>query len=117
MLVVTEAEVSNLPPPPRPTTPRIRRRAWGDPIVRAWWLLAAVLLLIGVGLITSQFNAWRHQVWLIRLGTPVMAQAVAVNDERFHAGQGGKGRPKPPNSPVVLEFDWNGNKREVPGYL
>lgn len=42
------ASAATLPPPPRPLTPRVRRRAWGDSHVRVWWLSAlAVALVIG----------------------------------------------------------------------
>jgi hypothetical protein len=91
------------PPAPRAVTPRVRRRAWVEPVVRFWWLTAMVLVLIGAWFALQGVLEWRHDVKLIREGVAVDATVYQVGEM--------KGRfkhPQPPDSIVTLQFSWNG---------
>jgi hypothetical protein len=69
-----------LPEPPRPVTARARRRAWAEPRVRLWWVIALTLLLAGIILGVSQFRRWRHDSWLMTL-PPVTAKITMTDKE------------------------------------
>lgn len=104
-------DAPNLPPPPRPVTPRVRRRAWAEPHVRFWWLTALVLLATGAYLGTAGLVAWRRTVRLIESGTPVRATVVLANGEPV------KGKNQPPDSVVRLDFTLDGKPWVVNGRL
>ena len=103
--------VETLPPPPRPLTPRVRRRAWAEPHVRFWWLAAAALVAAGVYMFIVNYVAWRREAWLIRNGTLVQAKLERSGGEVL------AGRPVEPEQGVLLSFDWNGRKHETWGTL
>jgi hypothetical protein len=63
-----------LPPPPRAFTPRIRRRAWLEPPVRNWWLVAGVLLIIAGAVGAAQARSSMRQRSLLSGGVPVSAK-------------------------------------------
>ena len=110
--MLTEAPpLQTLPPPPRPFTPRVRRRAWAEPHVRFWWLAAAALLAAGLYMGVVAYVAWRREVWLVRNGTVVQAKVEQS------AGETVAGRPISPESGVLLSFDWNGQRRQTWGVL
>jgi hypothetical protein len=99
------------PPPPRRMTPLARRRCWTEPSVRLWWLLGAVIL--GMILLYSGDRLWEWTVEnrLIQHGTIVSAKVTQANDVVI------PGHSEPPESPVNLEFDWNGQTQQVSGFL
>jgi hypothetical protein len=99
-----------LPPPPRPITARVRRRAWADPPVRLWWGAALALVLLGLYLCGQQVLSWRRQVWLVEHGTEVTATVKQANNELFR-------RKQPGDASVVLAFEWQGKPYQVSGIL
>src|SRR5688572_23195450 len=103
--------VETLPPPPRPLTPRVRRRAWAEPHVRFWWLAAAALVAAGVYMVAVEYTAWRREVWLVRNGTPVQAKLEQS------AGETVAGRPVPHDLSVLLIYEWEGRQRQSWGLL
>ena len=75
-----------LPSPPRPITPRVRRRAWGDIHVRFWWLSAlAVAVVIGWFTAHRVREALRDRD-LIRNGVAVKT-TIKTAGEKYIAGQ------------------------------
>lgn len=96
------------PPVPRAITPRVRRRAWAEPVVRFWWLTAVVLGLIGVGFALQSVLDWRHDVNLIRDGVAVDAVVYQVGEMK-----GKFKHPQPPDSIVTLHFPWKGEERST----
>ena len=107
---------SSAPPayPPREVTARVRSRAWTEPHVRFWWMAAAVLFLIGVYFVISQYLTLRRQAWLVREGTVVQALVLQAGSEEA------RDKLIPPDNPVSLEFEWpaeSGRKVRVQGYL
>lgn len=93
---------SQIPPPPRVATPRIRRRAWGDPRARFWWLSCLVLCLIAAGFAIFGYRVWKRELSLVRIGMRVDARIHAVN----HITR--PGASFDPSNPVNLQFPWNG---------
>jgi hypothetical protein len=47
----------------------------------------------------------------------VNATAAAIEGDSIRTGPDGLGRPKPPGSGLLLEFDWKGQKQSVGGVL
>jgi hypothetical protein len=90
-----------VPPPPRPLTPRVRRRAWADPRVRLWWVAAALTLGLGLYLGTSAYRTWRHETWLMSL-PPVTATVVRTDLETV------ADRVVAPGTTMQLSFTHNG---------
>jgi hypothetical protein len=105
------ASMETLPPPPRPLTPRVRRRAWAEPHVRFWWIVAAVLVAAGVYMLVINYVAWRREVLLIRDGIPVKAYIERSASEVLG------GRPVAPEMPVVASFEWQGDQHKSWGLL
>src|SRR5215213_829827 len=91
--------VQTLPPPPRPLTPRVRRRAWAEPHVRFWWLAAVALVAAGVCMVVVQYREWRREVWLVENGTPVKARIEQAGGEVVG------GRPIAPGGAVLLSYE------------
>ena len=100
-----------LPAPPRPVTGRVRFRAWVDPHVRFWWLSGAGLVVVGVWILLANYLEWHRGERLIRAGTVVQATVAEA------AGVSFAGKQMPPDSRVRLQFNFNGQPREVSGYL
>ena len=100
-----------LPAPPRPVTPRARRRAWLDPKVRFWWLAGLGLLAAAAYMAFAGWRAWSHQAWLSRSGTLVQAKVVRAGGHTY------EGRGVPPDADVLLEFDWAGRPHQTTGRL
>lgn len=105
------AAVVELPDPPRPATPRVRRRAWTEPRVRLWWLAAAAVLAAGVYFLATRYYNWRRDLNVIRNGTEV--QAFVYSAEGFPI----PGRRRPPTVVVELHYDVGGKTYKVEGYL
>ena len=99
------------PDPPRPLTPLAARRAWAEPTVRPWWLMAAAVLLavaayaVGRGVVRSGENR------LITAGTPVVTKVLGTPDHTV------PGQAVKVGETVTLAFDWHGQPRTVVGTL
>jgi hypothetical protein len=90
-----------LPPPPRPLTVRVRRRAWADPLVRFWWLTGSVLLILGIYLGASIWKVWHREQWLI--SQPLsQAQILRTASETI------ANRPVKEGQPMQLQFNHRG---------
>jgi hypothetical protein len=93
---------------PRAATPLARKRAWTEPSVRTWWLIAlAMLVLIAIFSIDRMWS-WGEQNQLVNHGTVVQAKVVEAN------GQQVSSLKQPPDSQVQLEFDWHGQLQRPP---
>jgi hypothetical protein len=103
---------SSAPPAaPRPLTARARHRSWNEPRVRFLWLAALVLLAAAVYVGLIQTTQWRHDMRLVRYGTPVTAMVVEA-DGASHAGP----EFSPPVS-VKLKYELNGKPYTVSGIV
>ncbi|HET6249094.1 MAG TPA: hypothetical protein VFE47_15470 [Tepidisphaeraceae bacterium] len=87
---------------PRPLDARVRFRAWIEPRVRFWWLLAIVLCIIGVGFMINGIHTRYHEAWLIRDGLHIESTVMVADGEPV------KGRPEKPGGVVQIQFPWNG---------
>src|SRR5688500_2701886 len=65
---------------PRALTAAARRRAWTEPRVRRWWLLAAGVLLLTLYVVLTQIAGWWSERRLLTEGTAVQAVVVAAQD-------------------------------------
>ena len=109
-----EADVDFPAPPPdapRPITPRVRRRAWAEPRVRAVALSALAASLACAYLLVSRYVEWRREAALVTQGTPVDA-LVTVGGTITLAN-----KQVPPGTVVVLEYTVGGRKVTVTGTL
>ncbi|QOV91786.1 hypothetical protein [Humisphaera borealis] len=89
--------VSSLPPPPRPVLPRISRRAWSEPTVRFWWVLAFVLLALAPFVGAGPFRQWQK---LSRLSTEPAVNAKVLRTDRETV----TGRPTLAGAQVQIEI-------------
>ena len=96
------------PAPPRPLSARARRRAWIEPRIRFWWMLAIALLAIGIYLLIWEYLAWRQDSRLIASGTQVPATVQSVGGITF-AGKKYKGE----DGPIQLRYEWQGQTYDV----
>ncbi len=97
--------------PPREVSGLADRRAWTEPGVRVWWMLAIVILLIVAVYAVDRFWAWHVQNRLIVDGTLVSAKVASaggltIENENVAA-----------DSAVALTFDWKGKPQQVVGFL
>jgi hypothetical protein len=100
-----------VPPPPRAVTPHVRRQSLSDPIVRAWLIAAAILILLSIYELGSQLAGWWADESLIGKNTVVDAVVRQAAETDI------KGRPKPVDSVCELDFTFNGKAYEVSGTL
>jgi hypothetical protein len=100
-----------LPDPPRPVTAEVRRRAWAEPRVRLWWLVAGAVLAASVYFLGSRYYTWRQDLNVIRRGTEVQAFVYSAE------GMPIPGRRRPPSVVVELQYEVGGKKYHVEGYL
>jgi hypothetical protein len=91
---------SQIAPPPRAVSARVRRRAWSDPIARFFLLSGIALALIAMVFSVIGINAWRSESQLIRRGVLVDAQIHTV------MGIARPGYSADPSNPVTLQFPW-----------
>lgn len=106
--------VDSAPPAtPRPITPVSVRRSWWEAGVRAWWLMAAGLLLAGVLLSASELAASLRDRNLVRKGQRVEAKIVAAGDTTL------EGKIWQPENNVVftMEYELGGQKRTIIDHL
>ena len=98
------------PGPPREITPAVRKRSWGEPGVRFFWLGALAMLAIGVWFVGEQVYAYRLEERLIRI-PPINATIHSVG------GDSRVGAKFLPESRCTLEFQFNGQKVSLSGVL
>lgn len=103
------ADAPALPPVPRPSTPRARRRSWAEMPVRIWLVLTATILLITFYFTFTRVREALADRWLINHGLPVNARF-----ERVAGDPVPKRRPR--NEPMVCEisFTVEGKKHQFP---
>jgi len=89
------------PPAPRDVTRAASRRAWHEPRVHFWWIVAIGLLVGAAWLAAEQTVRWNYDASLIRNGTRVDAVA-------WLWGARVKGRPIAEDDVAKIEFDWKG---------
>ena len=89
--------------PPRELTRRVGRRAWAQPHVRFWWLIAVVLGVIALGSGILAAADWNHERRLVSEGTPINAVVQQAGDQTL------AGRKQPPDTLCILRFDWQGS--------
>ena len=99
------------PDPPRPLTPRAARRAWVEPTVRPWWLMAAAVLLAVGGYSVAQLVERANLNRLTTAGVPVAAKVVST-DNRSIVGQAATTEEQ-----ANLTFDWHGQPTTARGFL
>src|SRR5688572_1726790 len=104
--VATTALPADVPPPapPRELTPAASRRAWREPRVKFWWVVALGVLTAAIWLAAQQAVAWNRDARLIRSGTRVDA-VIWLGASRA------TGRPIAEDDIVKVEFDFNGQRR------
>jgi hypothetical protein len=59
--------------PPRPLTAHVRRRSWGEPCVRLWWIVAVVLAVVGAWYTVKPVRESARLGYLINNGLVVKA--------------------------------------------
>ena len=99
------------PAPPRPITPAARRRSWGEPQVRVWWLCALLLVASIIYFTVSQWWEWSRETELLRTGRVVDAvilgpQLLSLKFSRVQPGE-----------PMYLRFTFRGVEHTVRGIL
>ena len=97
--------------PPRPVTPRVRRRAWAEPRVRALWLAALAAGLVSAYFLASRYLEWRREAWLVSRGVRVNAVVIEAGGILI------PNKVVPPTTPVTLEYEAGGRKVTVQGTL
>ena len=100
------------PPAVRTVTPRVSRRAWADPAVRTWWLLAVAVALAVAAYAASQGVERATEIRLIRDGVPVQA-TVMGNSQKATPGMA----IVADQEDVTVEFPWKGSPARPLGHL
>ena len=109
-----ESSLSETPPaPPRAVTARGRRRSWGEPGVRTWWLTGLVLAVIAGSLTAGRLMGSAEDRDLARRGRKVEAKIVRAGDMKL------PGRVIGPefDATFTLRFDLGGTSHDVQGKL
>jgi hypothetical protein len=92
-------------------TPAARRRSSVEPHVRFWFIAGAVFIFAALVLGYGQWREWSYDTWLVYHGTLVEATIRAVDEvER-------EGFQVPPPADVTIQFELDGQKREVTGRI
>lgn len=103
--------------PPRPLTPRGRRRSWNEPTVRAWLLMALAMFLVTAGSLLYELSVARTARYRIAQWKRVdNAQLIQLGDSHRESYR------VPPDQlatlPVKLEYvDAKGATHELTGHL
>ena len=102
-----------LPPPPAPRvlSAAVRARAWTEPRVRLWWVLAVGLLALALYVVGRQTFGWLRERGLIANG--IVTEALVEQ-----AGSSTTAVLQQPDSVAVLSFDRpDGSRHQVTGVL
>jgi hypothetical protein len=99
-----------LPAPPRPLTPRIRRRAWSEPNVRFRWIFALIVLLGGIWFGISGLRTWLSDKSLLLI--PTINATIKEAGSDTHPG-----RPVPVGVGVLVEWKKDGQPIQAWGSL
>ena len=91
---------------PREVTSHARWAAWTEPRVRAWWLTALLLGIIGLKYVVVGAHTRTHEIWLIENGKRIDATVEWAGNEHL------KHRKEAPDSVVRLQFQWDGKPYE-----
>ena len=110
---------SPAPPPPadapREVTALVRRRAWTEPRVRLWWLLALGVLAVMLYVVSTQAVAWWKERRLLTHGVAVQAVILEARDRLQSISVPEKNMP--PDSECTLQFTHKGKTYRVNGQL
>lgn len=110
----TEPSLSEMPgPAPRTVTARGRRRSWGEPGVRLWWLTALVLAVIAGSLTVGRLRGSAQDRELVRQGRKVDAKIRYAD----HLNVVGQTIGPEANATFTMEFELDGKRHEVVGKL
>ncbi len=106
-----EFTVGAAPPPPVPrvVTPHVSRRAWTEPSVRVWWLIALSIFIVFLVYVVDRL--WEREIdrRLIRDGAVVQAKMMGTADKYI------TGQKFSPGDIVNVQFSYNGQDFNVPG--
>jgi hypothetical protein len=68
------------PEPPREVSAHVKNRAWNEPHVRFWRLLALAMLIVGAVFAVTSSIEWAKEVRLVKFGVPVDATIAEKGD-------------------------------------
>jgi hypothetical protein len=88
--------------PPREITAAVSRRAWADPKVRLWWLIALAMLGIALVLATMSYRDWARLARTIESGVTVPAHIDGA------AGDPRKDRAVAATDVVGITYEYKG---------
>lgn len=97
--------------PPRPVTPRVRRRLWAEPMVRGWLLFVVALLLGSIFLAIRSTMEWVEETNVVRNGVSVQAVAWHLGGARV------VGMSLAQGAQVSIEYTYEGKKYTASGQL
>jgi len=97
--------------PPREVNALVSKKAWSEPAVRVWWLMAIAALVLTIGYGIDCVYVWNQNNRLINHGILVDATIVEGN------GLAIPGENVPGESPVMIDFPWKGGTQRQRGYL
>ena len=100
-------------PAPRAVTPRGRRRSWGEPGVRLWWLTALVLAAIAGTLTIGRLLGTAQDRRLVREGRKVEAKILKAD----HLGVVGQTISPEADATFTFDVELDGKRHEVSGKL
>ena len=100
-----------VPDPPRPLSPTAARRAWTEPTVRPWWLIAAVVMVAAVGYVIAMLVEVVPENRRVTRGTAVMAMVERTVAHQI-AGQSADAGDN-----VNVSFIWHGERHTSNGWL
>ncbi len=96
---------------PRPLTPLAARRAWTEPTVRLWWLMALAVLLMILCYAADRLWARHVENRLIATGLPVQARVISTG---LHATPG---QTADVGDPAAVGIQWHGQPTRLQGSL
>ena len=99
------------PPAPRPLTPRAARRAWTEPAVRLWWLMAVAVAVVILAYAADRLWARHVENRLVATGAAVTAKVVGTN---LHATPG---QTADAGEPASVAIEWDGRPMRLNGVL
>src|SRR3954462_10351620 len=102
------------PPPPREVTPLVRRRAWFDRRVRAWWVMAVILIGVATYYALSRLYFWAQEARLISKGDKVQAEVTGGGSL---GSDSPKGKVLAPDEPIYLRYSYKGQPYQTFGVL